>query len=544
MSYNAALAISEGANMRLWIMLGLAVALCLPAGAQETERRGRVPEAGQQPPAAREGAREPATEKEPPETPPVVTHHQITVGGKVLRYAATAGMMPIKNEQTGKIEAHMFYVAYALENAGARPLTFAFNGGPGSSSVWLHMGAIGPKRVKMLPEGGMPAPPFQVEDNPGTWLDATDLVFIDPVGTGYSRAMTPELGKKFWGLEGDIASVGEFIRMYLTRNQRWTSPLFLAGESYGTTRAAGLSGYLIDRGIPLNGITLISSVLNFQTLGVARGNDLPYIVYLPTFALTAQYHKKLPADLQQQDSAKLLAEVSQWAETGYAEALQKGDRLSAQARAAVIDRLARYTGLSKDFLDEHDLRVDQGSFNRELLRREKLQVGRLDSRFTGPMPSGGERGGGYDPSEAAIRPPFTTVFNEYVRSELGYKTDLVYYILGGGIGAQWDMGVSGRGGYPDTADALRRAFVKNPYMRVLVAEGWYDEATPLLGIEFTLSHMDLDASMRNKVTTAQYPVGHMVYIQTASLAKLKNDVTAMMQQALKEGAARDLSPAR
>ncbi len=529
--------------MQGWIVLGLALSMCLPVGGQETERRGRLPEAGQAPPAAGEAAPAKEAEKEPPEQPPVVTHHQITVAGKVLRYTATAGMMPIKNEQTGKTEAHMFYVAYALENAGPRPLTFAFNGGPGSSSVWLHMGAIGPKRVKMLPEGGMPAPPFRIEDNPGTWLDATDLVFIDPVGTGYSRAVTPELGKKFWGLEGDIASVGEFIRMYLTRNQRWTSPLFLAGESYGTTRAAGLSGYLIDRGIPLNGITLISSVLNFQTLSAGRGNDLPYIVYLPTFALTAQYHKKLPPDLQQMDPNKLLQEVAQWSETGYAEALQKGDRMSAQERAAVIEKLARYTGLSKDFLDERNLRVDQGSFNRELLRREKLQVGRLDSRFTGPMGAPGERGG-YDPSEAAIRPPFTTVFNEYVRSELNYKTDLVYYILGGGIGSSWDMNVGPRGGYPETADALRRAYVKNPYMRVLVAEGWYDEATPLLGIEFTLSHMDLDAAMRQKVTTAQYPVGHMVYIQTASLAKLKNDVTAMMQQALKEGAPRDLSPAR
>jgi carboxypeptidase C (cathepsin A) len=248
--------------------------------------------------------------------------------------------------------------------------------------------------------------------------------------------------------------------------------------------------------------------------------------------------------VQSQDPAKLLQEVTQWAESGYAEALQKGDRMSPQERAAVIDRLARYTGLSKDFLDERDLRVDQGAFSRELLRREKLQVGRLDSRFTGPLGSPGERGGYYDPSEAAIRPPFTTVFNEYVRSELGYKTDLVYYILGGGIGTTWDMGVGASGGYAETADALRRAFVKNPYMRVLVAEGWYDEATPLLGIEFTLSHMDLDASMRNKITTAQYPAGHMVYIQAASLAKLKKDVTAMMQQALREGAGRDLSPAR
>jgi carboxypeptidase C (cathepsin A) len=449
-------------------------------------------------------------------------------------------MMPIKNEQTGKVEAHMFYVAYTIDNPPAgRPLSICFNGGPGSASVWLHMGAIGPKRVKMLPEGGMPAPPFQIEDNEASWLDQTDLVFVDPVGTGYSRAVTPELGKKFWGLEGDIASVGEFIRIYLVRNQRWTSPLFLAGESYGTTRAAGLSGYLIDRGIPLNGITLISSVLNFQTLSFGRGNDIPYILYLPTFTMTAYYHKKLPADVQQMDQAKLLAEVSQWAETGYTQALQRGDRLTAQERREVIQKLARYTGLSERVIDQNDLRLDQPHFNRELLRDQHQIVGRLDSRFTGTELSGGERPD-FDPSEAAIRPPYTTVFNEYVRNALGYKTDLVYYILGGGISGQWDFGMGARGGFPETAEALHRAFAKNPYMKVLVAEGWYDEATPLLAIEYTLAHMGLAPEARKNISTAQYPAGHMVYIQTQSLNKLKQDVVSMMQQALSERGGKDL----
>ncbi|MBZ5566347.1 MAG: peptidase S10 [Acidobacteriia bacterium] len=528
----------------LVLMVVCSIALCgqerrAPATAEHTTEGEHPRDAEPKPPVADK-------EKEPPEEKPVVTHHQIAIAGKTLRYTATVGMMPIKNEQTNKVEAHMFYVAYTLDNPPVgRPLTFAFNGGPGSSSVWLHMGAIGPKRVKMLPEGGMPAPPFQVEDNQYTWLDATDLVFIDPVGTGYSRALTPELGKKFWSLQGDIASVGEFIRMYLTRSQRWTSPLFLAGESYGTTRAAGLSGYLIDRGIPLNGITLISSVLHFETLSFARGNDLPYIAYLPTYAMTAQYHKKLPPDEQAMDGAKLLAEVMQWANTGYTEALQKGDRLTADERRATTERLARYTGLSPVIIDEHDLRIDQQTFSRELLRDRKLQVGRLDTRFLGPASPGGVGGDlyGYDPSEAAIRPPFTTVLNEYIRSDLGYKTDLIYYILGGGIGAQWDMGTGARGGFPETADALRRAFVKNPYMRVLVAEGWYDNATPINGIEYTLAHMGLDAAMRNNISTAQYPAGHMVYIQVTSLAKMKKDVVEMMQQALK-GGGNDLSPAK
>ena len=319
-------------------------------------------------------AKPPVAEKEAPEEKPVVTHHQMTVGGKPLRYTATVGMMPIKNEQTNKVEAHMFYVAYTLDNPPAsRPLTFAFNGGPGSSSVWLHMGAIGPKRVKMLPEGGMPAPPYQIEDNQYTWLDSTDLVFIDPVGTGYSRALTPELGKKFWGLQGDIASVGEFIRMYLTRSQRWTSPLFLAGESYGTTRAAGLSGYLIDRGIPLNGITLISSVLHFETLSFARGNDLAV--------------HRLPSHLRH-DGAIPQAAAARRAADGWGKAARRSNAVGrtpaipkpcrratasrADERRAVIERLARYTGLSQLILDEHDLRIDQPTFSRELLRDRKL----------------------------------------------------------------------------------------------------------------------------------------------------------------------------
>ena len=527
--------------MRHFIVMVLLLACSISLSAQERRAPAEHAAAEPKPPAS-----EKEKEKEPPEEKPVVTQHQMTIVGKPLHYTATVGLMPIKNEQTNKVEAHMFYVAYTLDNPpSGRPLTFCFNGGPGSSSVWLHMGAIGPKRVKMLPEGGMPAPPYQLEDNQYTWLDATDLVFIDPVGTGYSRALTQELGKKFWGLQGDIASVGEFIRMYLTRSQRWTSPLFLAGESYGTTRAAGLSGYLIDRGIPLNGITLISSVLNFETLGFARGNDLPYIAYLPTYAMTAQYHKKLPPDLEQMDGAKLLAEVLQWANTGYAEALQKGDRLSPDERRQVIERLARYTGLSPAIIDEYDLRISEQTFSRELLRDRKLVVGRLDSRFLGPASPGGIGGDlyGYDPSEAAIRPPFTTVLNEYIRSDLGYKTDLVYYILGGGIGAQWDFGGQRSNGFPDTAEAMHRAFVKNPYMRVLVAEGWYDTATPINGIEYTLAHMGLDASMRKNISTAQYPAGHMVYIQATSLAKLKKDVSAMMQQALKGGGT-DLSPAK
>src|SRR5881392_3441246 len=283
-----------------------------------------------------------------PEEPPVVTKHEITVGGKTLKYTATVGMMPIKNRD-GETEARIFFMAYTLDGVSdrqKRPLTFSFNGGPGSASVWLHMGALGPRRVPMNPDGTMPAPPYHLVDNEYTWLDQSDLVFIDPVGTGYSRAVKPDLKRKFLGVRGDIESVGEFIRLYLGRYERWSSPLFLVGESYGTTRAAGLSGYLVEHGIAFNGVMLISSVLNFETLEFTPGNDLPYILFLPTYASTAWYHKKVSPDLQQ-DFQKLRSEVEQWASTGYAEALAKGDRLTAEERNAVLERLARYTGLSK-----------------------------------------------------------------------------------------------------------------------------------------------------------------------------------------------------
>src|SRR5579863_8510598 len=290
----------------------LLVLLLLSPAAQESQ----APK-----PAEPKPAEKPADKSADKEEPPVVTHHEIRAGGKQLKYTATTGMMPIRNPK-GDTEGHIFFMAYTLDavsDQSRRPLMFSFNGGPGSASVWLHLGAVGPKRVVMLNDGEMPAPPFHLVDNEYTWLDQTDLVFIDTVGTGYSRAVKSELKKKFLGVREDIESVGEFIRLYLGRSERWSSPLFLVGESYGTTRAAGLSGYLVEHGIALNGIMLISSVLNFQTLEFTPGNDLPYILYLPSFATTAWYHKKLSPDLQ--DFPKLRAEVERWAATEYADAL-------------------------------------------------------------------------------------------------------------------------------------------------------------------------------------------------------------------------------
>jgi len=485
--------------------------------------------------APAEKAAKPATETEKTpaakEEPPVVTHHEIHMGGRILRYTATAGYMPIRNEEGSEVEAHIFFVAYTLDGVtGKRPLMFSFNGGPGSASIWLHLGAIGPRRVKMLPDGGMPAPPFELVDNEQTWLDQTDLVFIDPVGTGFSRATKKELGKKFWSVEGDIASVGEFIRLYLTRYERWNSPLFLVGESYGTTRAAGLSGYLVNHGVALNGVVLVSSVLNFETLDFGVGNDLPFILYLPTYTATAWYHKKLPADLQGLDLASVLSQAEQFAAGPYTVSLGKGDSLTPQERDELVTQVSRFIGLDRTVVDVNNMRITEQVFTTELLRSQKLQVGRLDSRFTATPVSGRTARGYYDPSESAIRPPFTATFNNYVRSQLGYKTDLEYYVLGGGIG-EWQWG-SAQQGYPDTSDALRLAFVKNPYMKLFVASGYYDLATPFFATHYTLNHMNLNQQQQSKISLGFYDAGHMMYIKSDSLAQLKKDVSVFLNTAL------------
>lgn len=467
----------------------------------------------------------PKQETNLPEEKPAVTHHKITVHGRTIEYTATAARMPIRDEQ-GHVEAQMFYVAYTVDNSGSnRPLTFAFNGGPGSATVWLHMGAFGPKRVKLNSDGSMPAPPFTWEDNQNTLLERSDLVFVDAIGTGYSRAATPDLGKKFWSVSGDIDAFGEFIRQYLQKNSRWMSPLYLAGESYGTTRAAGLSGYLVDHGIALNGIVLISTILNFGTVSFTTGNDLPYVLYLPTYAMTAAYHDKLAPELQK-DPAALRKEVEKWASTEYLLALEQGDSLPEADRESVAEHLARYTGLSKQYIERCNLRVDLGHFDTDLLRDKGKMIGRLDGRFTGPEAEQTEQDPDFDPSEAAIRPPYTAVFGQYVKQELNYQSDLTYYILGGGIG-RWDFQATGWSGFTDTAPALRRAFAKNPYMRVFIAEGMYDAATPYFAVDYTFDHMGLSAAAHKNISRDHFNAGHMVYIDNESMEKLAGDINKL-----------------
>ena len=456
------------------------------------------------------------------EPAPIVNKHSITLNGKTLNYTTTTGRLPLTNEQ-GEPEAHIFFVAYTLENPPAkRPLMFSFNGGPGSASVWLHMGVLGPKIVRMQDDGTYPAPPFELVDNPHSFLPFTDMVFIDPVGTGYSRAAKPELGKKFFGVQGDIASVSEFIRLWLGRYQRWNSPLYMIGESYGTFRAAGVAGYLVDRGVAFNGVVLISSILQYQTVRFTPGNDLPYSLFLPTYTAIAWYHKKLEPGLQG-DMREAVKEAEQYASGEYVTVLAKGDRLTPAERTKAIDKLHRLTGLDKRFLDQHDLRIEINHFTKELMRDKGMTVGRLDGRLTGVEGLNGDPTPEFDPSMTAIRAPYTAIFNDYARRELGYESDQHYYILGGGTGP-WDYGQGGNNRFVETADALRQAFAKNPFMRVYIGSGYYDLATPYFATEYTFSHMRLPAKYKRQITTKMFPAGHMFYSLKPALAELSKDI--------------------
>ncbi|HEX8367070.1 MAG TPA: hypothetical protein VF604_00750 [Pyrinomonadaceae bacterium] len=464
--------------------------------------------------------------------PPVVTRHTARIGNRTLNYNVTTGYMPIRHAQTGETEARIFFMAYTLENPPPnRPLMFSFNGGPGSASVWLHMGALGPKRVKMLDDGLMPPAPYQMEDNDATWLTETDLVFVDTVGTGYSRATKPELASKFFSVNGDIESVGEFIRMYLGRYERWSSPLFLVGESYGTTRVSGLSNHLFERGIGLNGILLVSTVMNFQTIRFAENNDLPLVLILPSYATTAWYHKRLSPQMQAKSIREIAQEAENFAMNEYLPALMRIERLSAAERASLLEKFSGFTGLSREFVERNNFRVDLGEFNKELLRDRRRTTGRLDSRFTGIDRDAAGDNAETDPSMNAIRPPYTSVFNDYVRRELGFKSDLEYYILGGGVG-NWNWNVNN--GYTDTSMSLKSAMSKNPYMKVMLANGYYDMATPFFAAEYTVSAMNLDPQLRQNITFTYYEAGHMMYIEKNSLRKLRDDAAAFIQNSMRK----------
>jgi carboxypeptidase C (cathepsin A) len=483
---------------------------------------------------------------EPPKDELVVTRHAVRIGGQDVSYTVTCGTIVLKEETeaTGekagqaegeKPKATIFFTAYTrdgIDDLSRRPLTFSFNGGPGSSSVWLHLGALGPRRVEMGDAAALLPPPWRLVDNPDSLLDVTDLVFIDPVSTGYSRPVTGEKAKEFHGFKKDIQSVGDFIRLYASRYQRWASPKFLIGESYGTTRAAGLSGYLQERhGMYLNGLMLVSAILNFQGYEFDPGNDLPYLTHLPTYAATAWYHRCLPAETQQLALKDFLAEVQDFAFGEYSLALLRGDALPAEQRLQIVQKLARYTGLSAEYIERCNLRVEIFRFTKELMRQQRRTVGRLDTRFLGIDRDSAGENFEHDPSMSAILGPYTGAFNQYVRAELKFEQDLPYEILNFKVWPSWSY-AEHENRYLDVAETLRKAISQNPFLKVFVANGYYDLATPYFATEYTFNHLGLDPELRPNLSMAYYEAGHMMYVHLPSLAQLKADLAAFIRQAL------------
>jgi len=465
-------------------------------------------------------ARPPADAKDKIST----TQHSVTIGGQTINYTARSGFMIMRDEE-GKPRASFFFTSYTKDGAdpARRPVTYTFNGGPGSSSVWLHMGAFGPKRVVYADDEGHAAkPPYRTVDNEGSILDVTDLVFIDPVTTGYSRAIPFGDANKFHGVDSDIQSVGEFIRLWTTRYSRWASPKFLAGESYGTTRAAGLAGWLGQQGFYLNGIVLISSILNFETASFDSANDLAYELFLPTYTAIAWYHKRLPSDLQSGTPEHAIAESEQFALGDYTHALMQGDRITDQERRDVTAKLARLTGLSPAYIEQTNLRVNIGRFDKELLRAQRRTVGRLDGRFIGIDKDSAGENDEFDPSYQAIFGEYTAVVNDYVRRELKFDTDLPYEILTGKV-RPWNYDRA-QNRYVDVAETLRGAIAQNPFMKVFVANGYYDLATPFAATRYTFARMQLEPELRKNISMDYFETGHMVYIDRKAQARLKKDV--------------------
>ena len=460
-----------------------------------------------------------------------VTRHRARIGGRSLAYTVTCGTMVLREEaeKEGKSEgervrAKVFFVAYALDNVkdkALRPLTFSFNGGPGSSSVWLHLGVLGPRRVDLDDAGCAYAPPGRLVPNEHSLLDASDLVFIDPVGTGFSRMVEGEKVKEYHEYQRDLESVGAFIRLYTSRYERWASPKFLIGESYGTTRASGLAGHLLERyGMYLNGVMLVSCALDFQVLRFDHANDLPSVLFLPTYAATAWYHKRLAADLQRKGLAKVVAEAEAFAAGEYAAALFQGARLPARERAAIVAKVARYTGLSPDYVERTDLRVEIFRFCKELLRDTGRTVGRLDTRYTGFDRDSAGAEFEFDPAMVEILGSYSAGMNDYVRRELRFQADLPYEVIKP-LYADWGWkDYANR--YAAVGDTLRKALAMNPRMRVLVASGYYDLATPHFAADYSLDHLGIPAHLRANIEVSYYEAGHMMYAHKPSLEKLAN----------------------
>lgn len=461
------------------------------------------------------------------------TSHFIEINGKKIAYKAQVGTLTIRDEKN-QPKAQIFYTAYTSQDGldpSQRPITFCFNGGPGSSSVWLHMGAFGPKRVE-CDTMGIPLQPYQLKNNQYSLLDISDLVFIDPVATGYSKAVNGQDEKQFFGVSQDIESVGEFIRLFITKNGRWLSPKFLAGESYGTTRAAGLSSYLQQKYfMSVNGVLLISSVLNWQTLDLSdrySGNDLPSILTLPSYAASALFHKKIqyPGTL-----SDLMKEVELFAQTDYALALLKGENIDEASKGQVVKKLSSYTGLSEDFINCMDMRLDVMSFTKQLLKNQKTLIGRFDARMQGIDMFPCDSDPSYDPSFERLSLAYTATFNEYLKKDLGWSEDSEYKILANVFPWNFEPAVNQ---FLNVASNLRDTMTKGMSMKVFVASGVYDLATPYFATDYTINHMQLSPILRGNIVSKRYLGGHMMYLNEDNLIEMKKDLTLFYSQAQKK----------
>ena len=507
----------------MFVVLGIALApLSFPTFAQEKDDKGD-----------KKADAAPAKEESS------VTDHTIKIGGQTIPYKATAQTILLKDDK-GEPTALVYSTAYTrsdVKDLGTRPIAFLYNGGPGSSSVWLHMGSFSPRRVITVNAGATPPAPYKVEDNVYSLLDKTDLVFIDPVGTGFSHAVGKAQNKDFWGVDPDVRSLAQFIQTYITRTNRWNSPKFLIGESYGTFRSAALAAYLQDRNnIYLNGIVLISSVLDLGTISFYPGQDSVYIYYLPSYAATAWYHKLLK---DRPDSVTaFIEEARKFAQTDYAAALAKGDRLTDAEKAEAAKKLARFTGLSEDYLVKANLRVNLPQFMKELQRSRGLTTGRLDARFSGPTYDLLGEFAEYDPQETAISGAFVAAFNAYVREELKFGADKNYQVAAEFNGANWDWKHQGADqfgfpGSPNVEGDLVSAMIGNPHLMVEVENGYYDLATPFYATEQTMDHLGLSSALHKNIKLQYYEAGHMMYVRDEDLAKLKANIAAFIDNATK-----------
>ncbi len=472
----------------------------------------------------------------------VITHGTVVIHGVTIHYTARAGTLILRNALQVPI-ASVFYVAYwkdGVRNAANRPITFAYNGGPGSSSVWLQMGGIGPRRV-MVPSDAksVPPPPYDISNNPYSILDKSDVVFIDPVGTGYSHPLGKATGKQFWGVDQDVHSMGEFIIDYVSKFDRWNSPKFLLGESYGTFRTAALINYLQNQGMQFNGVILLSSVLNFEASSFQPGNDLPYILFLPSYAAIAWYHHALSPEPK--NLATFLGRVEKFAVYDYSTALLQGDSLGANQEDKIAEKLSEYTGLSQSYWRKADLRVNADEFETALLSRQDLVTGRLDARYVNyavnPLLPFRE----YPVMASAIDGAFTSAVNYYLRNDLHYISSRPYLIINGDVGRHWDWkhkspfrSFGARPGFTDVVPDLRRAMITNPHLQLMVNAGYFDLGTPYFATQYTINELKLPPRLQEHVHMYHYYVGHMLYLNTPSLAALHHNLDGFIDISVRQ----------